>query len=271
MASPQRTTQLLWFLAQTLPWLGDLDGIANHQIRRAFLGARHRAFGTVGEAVGCLEYTLGVRPSSSRRMPAPSEAQERVLEALEITPDQYDFYATYETAVGTDLYVFTSGTAVSESCTVSPRIEGGLRRHFHRTGRVSLRSSPNREVAEILADSTVTPQLDVCGLDPFAARIYMAVSAIRPGQTRSLDWVMRSPNVRTSTSIRSSCAWPTIRSRTSCRRIESWVWRGPRSSVNSPRPTQPCSAAARILKASWTSWPGEATTSSGLVPESTAS
>lgn len=192
MASPQRTTQLLWFLAQTLPWLGDLDGIANHQIRRAFLGARHRAFGTVGEAVGCLEYTLGVRPSSSRRMPAPSEAQERVLEALEITPDQYDFYATYETAVGTDLYVFTSGTTVSESCTVSPRIEGGLRRHFHRTGRVSLRSSPNREVADILADSTVIPQLDLCGLDPFAARIYMAVSAIRPGETRSLDWVMRS-------------------------------------------------------------------------------
>lgn len=192
MASPQRTTQLLWFLAQTLPWLGDLDGISNHQLRRAFLGARHRAFGTVGEAVGCLEYSLGVRQSPSRRMPSPSDAQQRVLEALEITPDQYDFYATYETAVGTEPYVFTSGTAVSESCTVTPRIEGVLRRHFHRTGRVSLRASPNRAMAAILADTAATPQLDLCGLDPFAARIYMAVSAIRPGQTRSLDWVMRS-------------------------------------------------------------------------------
>lgn len=36
------------------------------------------------------------------------------------------------------------------------------------------------------------PQLDLSGLDPFAARICMAVSAIQPGQTRSLDWVMRS-------------------------------------------------------------------------------
>jgi len=181
---------LLWFLSQTLPWLGDLSSRSEHQIQRAFVGAHHRPFDSVDATVAWLEYSLGLAPAKSRRMPSTSENQQRVMDVLQIKPSVYDFYASYMTP-SSELYVFTHESTVSGSCAVTPRIEDTIRRHYQRTGRVLLRASPNPVVADALRESS-TPPLDLTGIQTLPARIYTEVAAIRPGQVRSLDWVLRS-------------------------------------------------------------------------------
>lgn len=193
MNTSSRTTQLLWFVARTLPWLREAECASNQQIRQAFLAAQQRAFGSLGEAVASLEYSLGVGPTPARRKPAPSGVQRKILDALDIAPDRYDFYASYPTSASRGLFVFNHGKQISASCQVAPRIEGILRRHYHRTGRIPLRASSDSAVAASLRDARCPP-LDLTGIDPFAARAFMAVQAIGEGQTRSLDWVLRSAN-----------------------------------------------------------------------------
>ena len=67
MPSRRRPGRLLWFLSQTLPWLGDLSSRSEHQIQRAFVGAHHRPFDSVDEPsrVSCRSYACNISGRSA--------------------------------------------------------------------------------------------------------------------------------------------------------------------------------------------------------------